>query len=144
MSTLRALARRAATTAETDGRAVLAVLDARRGEAFAAAWLPGDLVDPLATPVLAPAAVSPQALAAVPGSHPGGWLAVGEGAVEFRAVLEQSGALVPDDDSDLHRVSATDHCRLAMGLPSQSHGDVRPAYLRLPDAEISRRAARQS
>ncbi len=136
VSTLRALAHGAAG----EGRAVLAVLDARRGEVFAAGWSPGTIADPEAQPLLAPSALSPQELAEASCAPAGGWLAVGEGAVEFRSVLERSGALIPEDGSDLHRVSAIDHCRLATGLPSQNLDDVRPAYLRLPDAELTLRA----
>lgn len=143
VSTLRSLAHRAAATAAADGREVLAVLDARRSEVFAAGWSPATVVDPAALPLLAPAALSPQALADTPPASGAGWLAVGEGAIEFRTVLERSDGgrvLIPEDGSELHRVSAIDHCRLAMGLPSQRHQDVRPAYLRLPDAELSLRA----
>jgi tRNA threonylcarbamoyladenosine biosynthesis protein TsaB len=146
ISTLRSLAHGAASAAAEQDRAVLAVLDARRGEVFAAGWSPGDVADPGATPLLTAAAFSPEALAQASPAPAAGWLAVGEGAVEFRAVLERSGNgrdLIPDDGSDLHRVMASDHCRLAMGLPSQNHDDVRPAYLRLPDAELTRRAARR-
>ena len=140
VSTLRSLAHGAAAAAASEGRAVLAVLDARRGEVFAAGWSPGTVADPDALPLLAPSALTPEALDdALPGPATG-WLAVGEGAVEFRPVLERLGALIPEDTSELHRVSAIDHCRLAMGLPSQNHGDVRPAYLRLPDAELTLRA----
>jgi tRNA threonylcarbamoyladenosine biosynthesis protein TsaB len=140
VSTLRSLAHGAAATAAGESRDVLAVLDARRAEVFAAGWSPDTVGDPDALALLAPSALTPEALEdALPG--PGtGWLAVGEGAVEFRSVLERSGALIPRDGSELHRVSAIDHCRLAMGLPSQNHGDVRPAYLRLPDAELTLRA----
>jgi tRNA threonylcarbamoyladenosine biosynthesis protein TsaB len=140
VSTLRALAHGAAAAAASEGRAVLAVLDARRAEAFAAGWSPGTVADPAAQPLLAPCALSPEALAEARPAPATGWLAVGEGAVEFRPVLERSGVFVPDDSSELHRVSAIDHCRLAMGLPSQNHGDVRPTYLRLPDAELTLRA----
>jgi tRNA threonylcarbamoyladenosine biosynthesis protein TsaB len=140
VSTLRALAHGAAAVAAGEGRAVLAVLDARRGEVFAAGWSPGTIADPEAQPLLAPSALSPQELAEASCAPAGGWLAVGEGAVEFRSVLERSGALIPEDGSDLHRVSAIDHCRLATGLPSQNLDDVRPAYLRLPDAELTLRA----
>jgi tRNA threonylcarbamoyladenosine biosynthesis protein TsaB len=70
-----------------------------------------------------------------------GALAIGEGAVEFRVALERSGALVPDDESELHSVSAINHCRLAGGLRAGAPDEVRPEYLRLPDAEIARRAA---
>jgi tRNA threonylcarbamoyladenosine biosynthesis protein TsaB len=144
ISTLRSLAHRAAPAAQD--RAVLAVLDARRAEAFAAGWAAADVSDPRAAPLLEPVVLAPEAVAQASPEPAAGWLAVGEGAVEFRAVLERSGGgriLIPDDGSDLHRVSAADHCRLAMGLPSQNHDDVRPAYLRLPDAELSLRA-RQS
>lgn len=143
VSTLRCLAHRAAGAAASEGRGALAVLDARRGEAFAAGWSPGTVADPDAQPLLAPRALSPEALADPSTAPAAGWLAVGEGAVEFRSVLERCGrgrVLIPEDSSELHRVNAIDHCRLAMGMPSQSHVDVRPAYLRLPDAEISRRA----
>ncbi len=146
VSTLRSLAHRASGAAAGRDRAVLAVLDARRSEVFAAGWLPGDVADPAARPLLAPAALAPEALAAASPAPAPGWLAVGEGAVEFRAVLERLGDgrhLIPDDGSDLHRVSASDHCRLAMGMPSQNHDDVRPAYLRLPDAELTLRASRR-
>jgi tRNA threonylcarbamoyladenosine biosynthesis protein TsaB len=140
VSTLRSLAHGAAAAAAGEGRAVLAVLDARRGEVFAAGWSPGTAADPDAPALLAASALTPEALEdALPGPA-SGWLAVGEGAVEFRSVLERTGALIPEDGSVLHRVSAIDHCRLAMGLPDQNHGDVRPAYLRLPDAELTLRA----
>jgi tRNA threonylcarbamoyladenosine biosynthesis protein TsaB len=138
VSTLHSLAHGAAAAAE--GRAVLAVLDARRGEAFAAGWSSAAVADPGARPLLEPCALTPDGLAEGLGGPETGWLAVGEGAVEFRTVLERSGAVIPEDSSNLHRVSAIDHCRLAMGLPSQNRDDVRPAYLRLPDAELALRA----
>jgi hypothetical protein len=52
--------------------------------------------------------------------------------------------LVPDDSSELHRVTATNHCRLAGRLPAGSPDEIRPEYLRLADAEIARRAADDS
>jgi tRNA threonylcarbamoyladenosine biosynthesis protein TsaB len=124
-------------TAET----VLAVLDARRGEAFAAAW-PGARTANGAWPaLLAPRAWSPQALADASAALGRTRLGIGDGAVEFRQVLERSGTSVPEDDSQLHLVSAINHCRLA-GASKPSAGDeVRPEYLREPDAELARRAA---
>ena len=68
-------------------------------------------------------------------------LALGDGAVEFRGILQPSGALVPDDDSELHRITAVNHCVLAGRLPASGPEGIRPEYLRLPDAEIARRAA---
>jgi tRNA A37 threonylcarbamoyladenosine modification protein TsaB len=121
---------------------VLAVLDARRGEVFAAAWRAGDrAVGRQRTPMLDPRALRPELLAArIPELGPL-TLTVGDGAVEFREVLEQPRALIPDDRSELHRVSAINHCRLAGGRSASAPDEVAPVYLRLPDAEIAHRAA---
>jgi tRNA A37 threonylcarbamoyladenosine modification protein TsaB len=119
----------------------VAVIDARRGEVFGAAWpLLGDepeavLLDP-ATPVIAPCALRPQALAEELAAHPGRALAAGDGAVGFRGELERSGVLVAEDTSDAHRVTARHHCRLARVLPDAAPGEVTPEYLRVPDAEL--------
>jgi tRNA threonylcarbamoyladenosine biosynthesis protein TsaB len=138
VSTLRSLAAGATAAAQAQGRLPLAVLDARRGEVFAAGWANPEA--PCA-PLIGPAAVGPEGLAAgLPGTHER-WLAVGEGAVAFRQVLERSGARVPDGGEVLHRVSALTHCRLATGLRPQNPNDVRPEYIRLPDAELALRAS---
>ena len=84
---------------------VLAVLDARRGEAFAAAWRGG-------APVLAAAALSPEALAERVRAMPAPPLAVGDGALRFRGPLEAAGALVPPDEDGAHRLRAEHVCRL--------------------------------
>ncbi|MFZ0386677.1 MAG: hypothetical protein WAL22_13510, partial [Solirubrobacteraceae bacterium] len=68
------------------------------------------------------------------------WLAIGDGAVKFRQEFERAGAVIPGDASVLHRVSALEHCRLAIGLTPQNPNDVLPDYLRLPDAELNLRA----
>jgi tRNA threonylcarbamoyladenosine biosynthesis protein TsaB len=137
VSTLRSLAAAAAEAALAHDRRALAVLDARRGEVFAAGWADPEAPGP---PLISPAAVVPERLAARLPETGTRWLAVGEGAVAFRQVLERSGAHVPDDGAALHRVSALTHCRLATGLRPQNPNDVRPEYLRLPDAELSLRA----
>ncbi|CAA9501268.1 MAG: tRNA threonylcarbamoyladenosine biosynthesis protein TsaB [uncultured Solirubrobacteraceae bacterium] len=126
VSTLRVLAE--AVMAEADGP-VMSVLDARRGEAFVAAYDGDD-------EVVTPAAVTPEILAGV--GRPG-WLAVGDGAVRFRAVLEPSGAVVPADGSPLHSVNATALARLGERAPDPGREGVTPDYLRLPDAEIALR-----
>jgi tRNA threonylcarbamoyladenosine biosynthesis protein TsaB len=106
---------------------VLAVLDARRGEAFAAGWRGGALV-------LAPAALSPEALAERVGSLEGSPLAVGDGAIRFRGPLEAAGALVPPDEDGAHRLRAEHVCRLgAAGTPTDRDA-LLPDYLREPDA----------
>jgi tRNA threonylcarbamoyladenosine biosynthesis protein TsaB len=147
VSTLQSLALnldRAAPDAEPD--AVVAVLDARRWEAFAAAWsvergATGSGQATLGRELLAPRALAPTDLAALLpqlGKRP---LVLGEGAIEFREILLSAGALNPGDASDAHRVTAANHCRLAEGAPGATPDQVHPEYLRLPDAEISHRAA---
>ncbi|HXD66832.1 MAG TPA: tRNA (adenosine(37)-N6)-threonylcarbamoyltransferase complex dimerization subunit type 1 TsaB [Solirubrobacteraceae bacterium] len=143
VSTLHSLARgaRAAPAAPED--AVMAVIDARRGEVFAAGWAAQDVTRPGAVPVLGPRALAPDALAEAMGSDGRSWLAIGDGAVEFRAALEHVGARIPEPDSELNRVSAIEHCRLASGLRPGPPDGIQPEYLRLPDAEINLRTARQ-
>jgi tRNA threonylcarbamoyladenosine biosynthesis protein TsaB len=144
VSTLHSLALGAAGAAESNGiDEVLAVLDARRGEVFAAGWRVDELarIDELASPLLAPAAHVPEALAALIAGLRARSMAVGDGALAFREVLERQGTFIPEDHSKLHRVTAINHCRLARGLRGGAPDEVLPVYLRLPDAEISRRAA---
>ena len=117
---------------------VLAVLDARRGEVFAASWRM-DEVDGFDTALLLPRAFAPETLAELVTPLGPTTLAIGDGAIAFREALERSGAFIPDDDSPLHRVTATNHCRLAAGLQPSVPDEVRPDYLRLPDAEIAYR-----
>ncbi len=107
---------------------VLAVVDARRGEVFAAAWRGGErLLEPVA---IAPADLAAR-IAAGPLAAP---LAAGDGAVRFREQLERAGALVPADRSPVHRISALQVCRIgAVGEAAGRDGLV-PDYRREPDA----------
>jgi tRNA threonylcarbamoyladenosine biosynthesis protein TsaB len=121
VSTLEALA------AAADGaRPILAVLDARRGEAFAAAFRAGERLG-------GPVAVAPDALAGLADPRCGSWLAVGDGAIRFRDRLGPA-AEVPADASPLHRVSALAVCRLAETSPSVDRDALVPDYVRAPDA----------
>jgi tRNA threonylcarbamoyladenosine biosynthesis protein TsaB len=125
----------AGTGAKADGSdAVLAVLDARRGEVFAGAW---HLEEPRRQ-LLAPRALAPEELGELVRDFGLRVRAIGDGAVEFRAVLERSGALIPADGSTLNRVSAVNHARLARTLAATDPDEIRPEYLRLPDAELAR------
>jgi tRNA threonylcarbamoyladenosine biosynthesis protein TsaB len=135
ISTLESLALGAADA--SDSHALLAVIDARRGEVFAAAFTAR--LDRL----LEPSALRPEALGERVPALGNAVLAVGDGAIEFRAVLERSGAVVPEDRAALHQVSAINHCRLARGKPERLPDQILPDYLRLPDAEIARRTAHQ-
>jgi len=131
VSTLRALAVAAEPAAPT-GSGVLAVVDARRGEAFAAGWRDGAVV--LEQAALAPAALAERVLA-----EGGAWVAVGDGALRFRADLEGAGCTVPPDGSALHGVSARAVCGLALQASQPASLDlVVPDYLRLPDAVLAR------
>jgi len=145
VSTLEALARGAATEARppgppgrvpptgvsatpaTDPPAVLACLDARRGEAFVAAWRQG-------ARLLGPRAAAPEQLAALTASAPGAWWAVGDGSVRFRAQLEAAGAHVWPDGSALHHVDGARLCELALEASPVGRDTLEPEYVRAPDA----------
>jgi tRNA threonylcarbamoyladenosine biosynthesis protein TsaB len=118
--------------------AVLAVLDARRREVFAASWRM-DEVETFDSALLLPRAFAPDALADLVAPLGPATLAIGDGAIAFREVLERSRSFIPEDDSPLHRVTATNHCRLADRLKGSLPDEVRPDYLRAPDAEIAHR-----
>jgi tRNA threonylcarbamoyladenosine biosynthesis protein TsaB len=138
ISSLRALAAGAAS--ESPQRPVAAMIDARRGELFVAAYSGAEqLLEPLA---LAPERVAAALDRVAPaGSDP--WLAVGDGALRFRSVLEAAGVAVAPDDSGFHRVSAAVICRLAATGQADAHEPVTPHYVRVPDAELTRRSADQ-
>jgi len=138
VSSLRSLAMNAVAKPQTG--TVLAVLDARRGEAFAAAWARDQIEG--GAPALAPAALAPAALAEKAAGLAPRVLAVGDGAIEFREVLERSGAKVPPSDARIHAVTALNHCRLARAARTLDPDDVLPEYVRAPDAENSRRQPR--
>lgn len=106
---------------------LLAVLDARRGEVFAALYSHAGerLWEPL---VSAPADLAAR-VAALP-RHP---LAAGSGALRFRQELVRRGVEIPDDADPLHRVAARHICALA-AAGDGSGGPLTPIYLRPPDA----------
>ncbi|HLY93636.1 MAG TPA: hypothetical protein VKP14_02215, partial [Gaiellaceae bacterium] len=62
---------------------------------------------------------------------------VGDGAVRYRALLEENGAVVPPDEDERHRPRARFHAQLAGELgPVEA---IEPLYLRAPDAKKSAR-----
>jgi tRNA threonylcarbamoyladenosine biosynthesis protein TsaB len=109
--------------------AILPVIDAKRGEVFAALYRsPGErLWGPLAD---APVSVAGRVRDS--GLTP---LAAGDGSIRFRGVLEAAGIGVAPDESGAHVVRALQVCRLAAGLPGQPPQAVLPDYLRAPDAK---------
>jgi tRNA threonylcarbamoyladenosine biosynthesis protein TsaB len=110
---------------------VLAVIDARRGEVFVAAYRHHRCT-------LAPMAIDPaelaERLAARREWGRTAMLAVGDGAVRFRAELERAGVAVPADGSRAHRVSALMVCRLGRARDPADRDALLPDYQREPDA----------
>lgn len=121
---------------KTAARSVVAVIDARRKEVFAAAWDPAAAADPAAKPLLAPAAYSPHTLAAAAGALPGPVHAVGDGALLYRDALEAAGIQVAPAGDPVHHVRGGALCRLAAAAPEPATGGdaVLPDYRREPDA----------
>jgi len=111
---------------------IAAVVDARRGEVFAAAWEGSRAV-------LAPAALAPATLAERLRGVEAPVQAVGDGAVRFRQELTRAGVAVPADGSSAHRIGAAALCRLgAAGEPVDRDG-LLPDYRREPDAKPPQR-----
>jgi tRNA A37 threonylcarbamoyladenosine modification protein TsaB len=109
---------------------------------FAAGWEAGDLEGAGTDPLVRPRALAPEALVQALGETGRRVLAVGDGALAYRTVIEGGGAHIPQDESALHRVSAAEICRLALAQPAGVADDIRPDYLREPDAERRRVQAR--
>jgi tRNA threonylcarbamoyladenosine biosynthesis protein TsaB len=113
---------------DSGGRPKLAVIDARRGEVFAA---PGGEAGPGEPRVCAPedlaATLGPERLR--------GALAVGDGAIRFRREIEAQGAEVAAASAPAHRVSPRQICLLGEALEPGPAEQVTPMYLRRPDAK---------
>ena len=93
----------------------LPVIDAKRREVFT--LLDGE-----------PCVLTPQKL---PVRHDA--VCVGDGALRYRSLLEERGALVPTDDDERHLPRARFHAQLA-GEPGPVD-ELEPLYLRVPDAD---------
>ena len=153
-SSLRALAEGGRTASEETDPAIrartgmLAVIDARRGEAFAAAYL--ETERELTEELVPPRALAPEDLGSIlalaesqlRGENVGSWRAIGDGAVRFRSHLEAAGVTVPPDSSPLHLLSAEAICDLgARAEALTSYEAIVPDYWRRPDAEITLESA---
>ena len=125
VSSLRALA------SGGDGE-TLAVIDAKRNEAFAA------LYGAEGEELWEPSVNTPESLASRVAERGGGLLAIGDGSVRFRAELEATGIDVPPDGDARHRVAARHICRLAAVARAGELEEIKPTYLRRPDAELWR------
>jgi tRNA threonylcarbamoyladenosine biosynthesis protein TsaB len=111
-----------------NGRNSLAVLDARRGEVFAAEF------SPAGERLWGPWVGSPEQLGERVAERDEPSPAAGSGAVRFRDELERGGAEVPVDGDEAHRVAARHICALAVASGG-ADGPLSPIYLRPPDAE---------
>lgn len=127
VGTLDALARGAGEIA--GARPVLATVDARRGEVFAALFgvAGGQLWEPFV--------IAPGELATRIPEAPDAPLAVGDGALRFRRELEDGGAHVPPRDDPVHRIAGRHVCALGARTVPSDPGGIVPLYLRAPDAE---------
>ena len=125
---IRPVSSLAALSAGIEGEFRLPVLDARRGEVFAALhrrdeelwppWAapPGEVAERLRDEGVSP-------------------MAAGDGSVRFRGILESAGAIVAPDESAAHVIRALHVCRLARAAPPVAPEAVLPQYLRIPDAK---------
>jgi len=113
--------------AEPRGGLVLALIDARRGELFAAAYNDG-------LELVAPRVIRPAELAGLLDEIEAAELcALGDGAIAWRRELASLGVEVPTEEA-VHRVSAAAACRIAARAQDP---DLTPLYLRRPDAELA-------
>lgn len=126
--TLDALGR-ALVESAVSGAPSLALLDARRGEVFAALY--SESGERLWEPFVAPPEGLGERLAELPAPP----RAAGSGAVRFRHELASRGVEVPDDGDPVHRVVARHVCALAAAAGGEDGGDLAPIYLRVPDAQ---------
>ena len=115
------------------GRPRLAAIDARREQAFAALYdASGELSGGRWR---SPPEELAGRLAELSGGSP---VAAGDGSLRFRQRLESAGVEVLPAASEAHRIAARHVCALAAGVEPGPPEDVRPVYLRRPDAEVWR------
>jgi tRNA threonylcarbamoyladenosine biosynthesis protein TsaB len=121
---------------DAPGALALAVIDARRGQAFAALYGPGG--NEVWSPFVAGGDELRERVAGLPSAPVAG----GDGSLRFRLQLEGAGAVVADAESPVHRVSARRLCVLGAAAAVTRPDGVQPIYLRRPDAEIWRERQR--
>jgi tRNA threonylcarbamoyladenosine biosynthesis protein TsaB len=161
VSTPRVLAEAALREPSPPAR-VLAAIDARRGEAFVAAYAaagsgksvalaesaePGASVapggpaevgpapgEPRAQELAAPRALAPRDFdtALAEAGADHAWQAVGDGAIRYRAELQALGVAVAPDTSGLHRVDAGVLCELGLHAARRGGSESAPETV-LPD-----------
>jgi tRNA threonylcarbamoyladenosine biosynthesis protein TsaB len=125
---LRRVSSLAALAAGIDALVRLPLIDARRGEVFAALYEgEREFWPPMVTP--------PDDLVEQLGSASVTPLAAGDGSIRFRGMFEEAGIPVEPEDSVAHVVRALCVCRLGERAQDEPPEAVLPEYLREPDAK---------
>ena len=124
---LRGVSSLAVLAAGLPAGARLPLIDAKRGEVYAALFEDDDERWP-------PAALSVEALLERLRETRASPQAAGDGSLRFRDELEAAGVAVAPAESPLHVVSAAHLCRRALHAPDVEPEQVIPNYLREPDA----------
>jgi len=139
VSSLEALAAGAADQVP-EGRPLLSMIDARRGQVFVALYERTSNGSRLET-LWQPEVLDPESLVTRIRQLDPSPVCFGDWAIKSRSGVEGAGGNVPASESELHAVSGLHLCKLAMSVEAVGPADVYPMYLRLPDAEINRRLA---
>jgi tRNA threonylcarbamoyladenosine biosynthesis protein TsaB len=129
VGSLTALARGISVAADGTEKLALPVLDARRGEVFAA------LFDNSGAELWRPFVARPDELAASVQELDRSPLAAGDGALRFAAELEAAGATVASPEDPMHRVAARHVCAVGETAVEAPPDRIQPLYLRPPDAK---------
>jgi tRNA threonylcarbamoyladenosine biosynthesis protein TsaB len=129
VGSLSALARGITSSPEGRGRLALPVIDARRGEAFAA------LIEDGGAELWPPSVAPPDELGDRVRELDRPPLAAGDGALRFAAELEAAGATVAPPQDPIHRVAARHVCAVGEAAVEASPNQIQPLYLRPPDAK---------
>ena len=125
---LRPVSSLAALAEGIPGPARLPLIDAKRGEVFAALYEEGGVR-------WGPVAATPDSVCQRAAEMPEALRAAGDGAVRFRDVFEAGGIRVEPAKSGAHVVRGLHVCRLAVAAAPRPPEAVLPEYLRVPDAK---------
>jgi tRNA threonylcarbamoyladenosine biosynthesis protein TsaB len=126
---LRPVSSLAALAAGIDAELRLPLIDAKRGELFAALYRGDELLWP-------PFAATPEAVVDRVRERTFTPLSAGDGSLRFRETLEAGGIGIAA--APAHVVRALHVCRLAEGVSATPADAVLPDYLREPDAKPQR------